>query len=120
MEADVRACVAYVAWRLVHGLPAFTIYDRFEGKSYPLTGSVAADRVHVYDCNENCYFGGLFNGVQFNLWHYARRYFVDLKIEADGFSGFDHGSRRHFHGHVHGGEIDLCDRETNSYFHYQM
>jgi hypothetical protein len=120
MESDVRAAIAYIAGRLILGRDAAFVYDHFTAAKHLFSGDVAPERVFVYDIGRNCYFGGLFNGTQYPLWHYGRSHFVDLKIEGDKFKGFDHSKGANFHGSVTPGEVRICDYSTGGYSLYSV
>lgn len=120
MESDVRAGIAYIAGRLILGRDAAFVFDRFRATKHLFAGEVAPARVHVYDVERNCYFGGLFNGAGYALWHYGRRHFVDLKISAHAFNGYDHSMNRHFHGSVSAGEVWICDWAAEGYSLYSI
>lgn len=120
MDTVVRACVAYIAGRLISGWQTEKIFDFSNGKQHIFGGSVTPQRVHVYDYDRHCYFGGDFNGTIYPLWHHKDRHYIDLQISGESFSGFDHAKGKVFQGKFTAGKIQLCDYQTNSFFHYSM
>ncbi len=120
MEPDVRAGIVYIAARLILEREAKIVYDVFKGKRYYFTGQVCPNRVHIWDYDEHCFLSGELSNGQFAVWHHRNRQFIDLKIEAERFKGYDHAGHRHFHGTVAGNEIQFCDYGTNSYFRYSL
>ena len=120
MTPSVRACVAYVAGRLISGRTASSIYDCSACGHVSISGDVDDRKVSVYDYEHGCAFSGSGNRREFSLYHYGDRHQVSLKIDGDQFTGYDHGSMHPFEGGVSGGSITLYDSESGAYHSYSL
>jgi hypothetical protein len=114
----LRACVAYVAGRLISGRETLSVYDGAQGRTIYLTGTVGPAGVRVFDFDRHCFFEGSGAQGRFQLFHHGERHYVSLNLEGTRFSGFDHGSTFFFRGAAQPAGIALWDQETNSFFNY--
>ncbi len=120
MEAHTRACVAYVAARLVSGQDASEIFDQSSATSMRISGTVQADRIDVLDHQRGCQFAGSGDGKTFDLVDHGSAGGVELTMYGNRFEGFDAGSQSHFFGEVHHTAVSLFDVGDSGYFHYSL
>ena len=52
------------------------------------------------------------------LYHYGLWSYIELDINGEKFSGFDHGSKTHFEGVIKGEIAQLYDHAEKRYFDY--
>ena len=120
MNPNTRACVAFVAGRLISGQAASSVYDYSQSKYVSIDGNVKSNNVDVYDYDRGCHFGGSGNGKTFDLYDYGGSHHVELKINGSNFEGYDYGASCHFSGDVRGGDISLYDYGESTYFNYSL
>jgi hypothetical protein len=116
VHPNTRACVAFVAARLISGLGSSSVYDYSQSRHISIDGSVDQNQVSVYDYDRRCHFGG----SPSSLYDYGRRAHVSLDISGRSFSGYDHGDRHHFSGTVTGNSISFYDFGEARYFNYSV
>ena len=104
MDAPLRRLVAYVAGAAATGQAAEGVFDFEVGSRFPVTGSVADDRVDVTDATDGVRLGGTLPDLKRNDGTA-----VELRLDGDDFEGVDHGSGHVFRGRVSGRNIDLTD-----------
>ena len=116
MDANARACVAYVAGRALSGKGSSYVYDYSQSRHIIIGGDVSGKNVSVYDYERSCHFSGTLP----SLYDYGRSAHVSLDIEGTQFSGYDYGSGHHFSGSVSGGSITLYDYGESMHFSYSL
>ena len=120
MRPNTRACIAYVAVRLVTGRNALSVYDYSQSKHILVSGTVEESRIQIYDHDRGCEFSGNRNGDKFSLHHYGDSHFVDLFLDATKFKGYDYGTSSPFYGEVTGKSIRVYDYRESSFFNYSI
>ena len=55
-----------------------------------------------------------------DLYHYGFWQYISLTVNADSFSGYDHGSNCHFEGVVKGVTLQLYDHGEGRYYEYGL
>ncbi len=120
MDTKLRACVAFVAARLISGRNASFIYDYSQSKYIGMEGSVKPEGVNLYDNDRCCYFAGLGNGSFFNLYDFGGQCFVELRIEGREFEGHDYQTPSNFNGKVDGEAISLYDGAVSQSFFFRL
>lgn len=120
MRSDVRACIAYVAIRIISGRNASGVYDNSGAGYISISGQITATNVNVFDYSRGAHFGGSGSGGRFSLFDYGHSHHVDLKIKGDKYDGFDYGSSCHFSGTVNGASTSLYDYGSGSYHNYSL
>lgn len=116
MDKGTRACVAYVAGRLVSGVETGSIYDHSESKHVSISGEVYSKRIAVYDYGRNCHF----SGNPPNLFDYGTSSHLTLNVEGARFDGYDFHGKSHFSGSVSGGNVDVYDFAESRHFSYSI
>lgn len=120
MNPNTRACIAYVAGRLISKTQASSVTDFDQGKILIIDGEVQDTKVEIYDFDRNCNFCG---GVQGNTWDlhdYGGSYNITLEISAKKFEGYDYGASCNFSGEVNGDDVSLHDYGESKIFLYNV
>ena len=120
MNANIRACIAYVVGRSVSGNQFAGVYDCFQSKDIPLSGSVTPDHVDIYDEGQDCHLLGDGNGSRYSLLYDSDPHPVTLEIKGNVFRGCDHGSSSYFSGKVQPKSVNLYDCESGLAFHFRI
>jgi hypothetical protein len=120
VSPGLRACVAYVAGRLITRRETLSVYDAPQGRTIYLTGAVGPAAVRVFDFDQHCFFEGIGAQGRFRLFHHGERHYVSLVVEGSRFSGFDHGSTCYFRGNLQPTGITLWDQQANGFFNYSV
>jgi hypothetical protein len=58
VNANARACVAYIAASIINGRKGNSIYDYAQSKYISIGGTVTPERANIFDYNRGCHFGG--------------------------------------------------------------
>jgi len=118
MNPHTRACIAYVAGRLVSNKSASSVFCYTKSKHMMIDGTVKTNNIDVFDYDRGNHFGGSGNSGKFDLFDYGESYHVELKVSGNKFEGFDYASSNHFSGDVSGGNISLYDYGSGNYHEY--
>lgn len=116
MDSASRACVAYVAGRVVVGKNSSHIYDYDRSRHVSIGGTIDGKQVSVYDYDRGCHFSGTLP----SLYDYGRSCHVSVEIKGRNFSGYDYGSSAHFSGSVSGSSVSLYDYGTSQHYSYGL
>ena len=120
MNANLRACMAYVAGRGVSRKEFSGVFDYSQSKQIPMSGSITADHIDIYDEAQGCHFSGDGDGVQYSLLYDGDPHPVTLEIRDNNFRGCDHGSSFHFSGKVQPNLVNLYDCENGLSFRFRI
>jgi hypothetical protein len=120
MKTDVRACVAYIAGRLISKKKALTLYDVSRSKHLVFSGSVSARKFDIHDYARDCQMSGRGSRSSYRLYDQGEAQHLDLIIDGQKFDGYDYGSICHFTGTVNGSIISLFDYGARRNFTYRF
>lgn len=116
MDRSTRACVAYVAGRLISGRQSSHVYDHSQSRHVSIGGSVSGSRVSVYDYDRGCHFGGSVG----SLYDYGPGAHISLSVDGNRFRGYDYGDGCHYSGTVNGSSISIYDYGESRHFSYSL
>jgi hypothetical protein len=120
IPAGTKACIAYVAGRLVSGKLTSSVYDFSQSKHVLISGTVNGQNIAIYDHDRACHFGGSGNGTALSLYDYGRSSHISLQIQGNQFSGYDHGAGTHYSGTVSGNSVRIYDHGLAGYTNYNF
>jgi hypothetical protein len=122
MKHETRACIAYIAGRLIKKSRPRVIFDQAQGRHRIIRGKVRRTGVYVYDFARNCYVTGDGKKGLFTLYDQGEKCHVSLKIEFEEkkFSGYDNGTKSHFSGKVEDTTVKFFDYADNRYFSFRL
>lgn len=120
MNQETRACVAYIAGRLITGLEVCNIYDASQAKYLVLSGSLGAREIVIHDAARDCWLSGTGRSGTYRLYDQGAAHHLSLIIEGEKFEGYDYGSICHFRGRVDGHSIALYDYGERRRFSYRL
>jgi hypothetical protein len=120
MNANVRACIAYVAGRGISGRQSSGIFDFSQSKQIAMTGLVTAERIDVYDEVQHRHLLGNGDGSKYSLHYDGDPNPVTLEIRNGSFKGCDYGSSFHFSGKVQPDSVYLYDCENGLSFRFRI
>ncbi len=113
MKHQTRACIAYIAGRLLTKWRPKLLFDPVQSKHLIIKGKVRKTGVYVHDFSRNCFITGDGKDGSYTLYDQGGRHHVSLKIEDGKFSGYDHGTRTAYNGRVEEDTVKLFDFEDN-------
>jgi hypothetical protein len=116
LEPGTRACIAYVAGRLISGRAADHLFDMSKAKYLNISGSIEGAEVNVFDFERRC----RFTGTLPSLFDYGCNTRITLKIEGSRFSGFDLRAAHLFAGSMEDNQVKLYDYGVSRKFSYQL
>jgi hypothetical protein len=116
MSPGTRACIAYVAGRVVSGATTSYLYDHTEARRLNIGGTVRGDRVGLYDYDRKCSFSGSLP----YLFDDGTSAQVLLEISGAAFGGRDGASGKQYSGSVLGSLISLRDHISGQSFKYSL
>ena len=116
MNNGTRACIAFIAGRIISSKIASHIYDYLKSRYINISGSVTNKNVNIYDYDRGCYFSGSIP----SLFDYGTSSYVELKINGNKFSGFDYNDGHYFSGSVNGNSITLYDYGESKHFSFSI
>jgi hypothetical protein len=108
MHEHIRRAVAFAVLAPEAQNVEGTIYSYSENRRSKMSGN----RNDFFDHDAGVRIAGA------KLYHYGRWSYIDLAIDGDKFSGFDHDSKTHFEGAVKGRLVQLYDHGEKRYFDY--
>lgn len=116
MNPGTRACVAYVAGRVISGSGGSHVYDYSQSKHISIGGSINGNSVGVYDYDRGCHFSGTLP----QLYDYGTSAHVSIQVNGTQLTGYDYGSGHHFSGTVNGSSISIYDHGESQHFSYSL
>lgn len=122
MNPNTRACIVYVAGRIILKTKASSVTDFDQGKILIIDGEVEENKVEIYDFDRNCNFCGELQGNTWDLYDYGDSYHnrITLEFSARQFEGYDYGASCNFSGDVDGDDVSLYDFGESRMFLYNI
>lgn len=120
MKANVRACIAYAAGRIILQKDSCRIFDCTLGKDVGMDGTIEKNRVEICDEGKSCRLDGKGYKNSYEIYNFVDSHYVELVIDGNQFRGYDFGKFAHFTGEVRGESISLFDHEVKSHFDYNL
>jgi hypothetical protein len=116
MTPEHRYMVAFIAASLKAGRTFTHVHDHDAGAEIAVGGVARADKIDLIES------GALarISGAPPNIFHHGSQAHINLAVEGDGFSGYDHASARHFAGRFTGSAVQLYDHETGRYHDFHV
>ena len=103
MKANIRPCIAYVAWRSISGKEVSGIFDLTASKRVLVGGLVTPHAVDVQE--HDCHLVGKGNGSEYSLYDGGDH--ITLRTKNGSFAGHDFGTSSNFSGKVSGKTLNL-------------
>ena len=119
MQANIRPCIAYAAWRCISGKESSGIFDASQSKHIPMSGAVTPEHLDVHDREQSCHFSGDGISHKFSLYD-ADQHHVTLTMKGDCFVGHDYESSTGFSGKVQGNLLNFYACKNGSSFTFRM
>lgn len=116
MNANSRACVAYVAAKLISGLESSSVYDFVLARKINFEGKVAKDEVDIIDLERGC----ALSGKPEKLYDHGNDTHIRLDMQGNMFRGYDHGDAHDFQGTVRGNRVQIFDNQESKYYNYSI
>ena len=110
MNEQIRRAVAFAVLAPKSERVERTIYSYASDHRAKLSGS----RHDFFDHEA----GVRIAGSGSKLYHYGLWSYIELTVDGEKFSGFDHGSKTHFEGVIKGNLVQLYDHAEKRYFDY--
>ena len=117
MAPEHRYMIAFLAASLNAGRTFTHVYDHDAGREIAVGGVVRPDRIEVIEG----FTGARIAGKPGALYHSGSKSHLQLALEGEGFSGYDHGSASHFRGLFQDkGAVQLFDHQTGRYHAFHV
>lgn len=114
MNANLRACVAYLVARLSGAGEHVMVFDFSGGRHVRHSGSVSGTSINVFAIDRGAYL----TGAPPNLHDHGSGATVTLHLDGSAFNGLDWGSGKPYSGQVEPGMIRIRDEETAKIHNY--
>ena len=120
MAPEHRYMIAFLAASLNAGRTFTHVYDHDAERQIAVGGLVRPDRVEVIEVIKGVA-GARMAGEPKALYHFGSKSHLQLELEGEGFSGYDHGSATHFRGIFQDqGVVQLFDHQTGRYHAFHV
>jgi hypothetical protein len=116
MHPNTRACIAYIAARIVNGKEYSFVFDEAHGKRISITGGVAGGLVAIFDHDRGC----LIHGDTVLLRDEGQGCSISFELNGNYFLGVDDSDETSFSGHVDGEAIVVYDSRESTSFSYSV
>lgn len=116
MNQNTRACIAYIAAKLISGAGGATVYDHSQSKYINISGTVSGSRINIYDHERKSHVRGTIASF------YDGGIGAHMLINIDGkrFNGRIHDSNCRYSGTVNGKSVTFYDYEESRHFNYTV
>jgi len=116
MTPGTRACVAYLAGRVVLNTASMGVHDRDRSRDHRVGGTIHGDRVALYDYERRCNLSGALPRLHDDGTDAA----LVLNIDGHLFEGRDCSSGLLFSGWVNDWNIHILDDAESRVFVYVL
>lgn len=116
MNPNTRACIAYIAARLISGSGGATVYDHSRSKYLNVSGSVSKSQINLYDHERKSHL----RGTVANFYDGDEGAHLSINIDGKRFSGRDHDNNCRYSGTVNGKAVTFYDYEESKHFNYSV
>ena len=111
-----RACIAYIAGRVISGARSSQIQDHERSRHILIAGAVSADHVELYDYARGCQITGPLTHIH----DHGTGAQICLRIYGSTFSGSDEITGRSFSGNVSGDLVVVFDHGDQRVYSYTI
>jgi len=116
MNPNTRACIAFVAGKVIGSSGGSHVYDYAQSRHLNVGGNVSQQNVNLYDYERSCHFTGKLP----QLYDHGTGFHVTLEIVGRVFKGYAYDSGTHFSGQVNGSSISIYDFGAGQHFNYSL
>ena len=116
MNANTRACLAYIAGALVNGKGGRAVYDHTRSKHIEIGGSVTPFRINICDFERGCNLTGTLS----NFYDSGSNSHISLCVTGNSFRGHDTTCGESFTGRVNGNSVSIYDDDDWTCFSYWL
>lgn len=122
MDAANRSVIAFIAGRLIAGNANWMMHDHGRNHRVQMEGLFSDAEVKVYSHELNGYVSGRGAEGKYTLFQHNAGTSVSLSINLPErtFSGWDHGTSRHFFGNVADRTVRLFDYQDLQWHRYTL
>ena len=120
MNAGARACIAYIAARLISRTESAGVFDIAQSIHFGFSGNVNSTIVSLHDYERNCAIVGKGDGQRLHLHDFGSNSEVSLKIKGNQFSGYENGTSNRFNGSVASNSVKFYDYQESTWYHYSF
>jgi len=111
-----RACIAYIAGRIISGSMSSIIEDHDRSRRILIAGTICTDGVELRDYTRGCLVSGRLTGIH----DHGTGARISLRIYGAIFSGYDEVTGHSFSGNVEGATILVFDHEDQQVYSYTL
>ena len=111
-----RACIAYIAGRMISGSGSSQIQDHERSRDILIAGKVSAEELELYDYARGCQVTGNLTRIH----DHGTGAQICLRIYGSVFSGNDEVSGRSFSGNVSGDLVVVFDHGDQRVYSYTI
>lgn len=116
MDPNTRACIAYIAAKLISGSGGAKVYDHSRSKYIDISGSVSGTRINIYDHERKSHL----RGTATNFFDSDMGAHLSINVDGNRFSGRIHDDNCRYSGTVNGKSITFYDYAESKHFNYSV
>jgi len=116
----VRACMAYIAARLITKRDFIFLFDCQRNVQLKLCGRCHEQKIAVTDHEDKAEITGSTSGDSITLYHHKECHYIEMNIFQNRFGGYDHGTCCHFSGEVKEDGVFVYDFSETGHFEYKF
>ncbi len=118
MKDNVRACVAYIAARLITECEFGSIYDCSRNRDFYICGCCDHNKIEVRDTDHGTVITGSSRDGKVILYNHEDSHYIEINISNHMFEGYDRKTNCHFSGEIDESSVLLYDYEDSGHFAY--
>lgn len=116
MTNETRRCVAVIAYMMIVGKGACSVFDYTLGGYYNMGCTFSGNYISLFDYRRSCYISGYLP----NLFDYSTASYINLRRGTNTVDGFDYHTASYFNVTINGSSVTIFDYQMSRYYMYSV
>jgi hypothetical protein len=116
MTNETRRCVAVIAYMMIVGRGACSVFDYTLGGYYNMGCTFSGNYISLFDYRRSCYISGYLP----NLFDYSTASYINLRRGTNTVDGYAYHTASYLNVTINGSSVTIFDYQMSRYYMYSV